>query len=193
VADVVGQIAELSKGTNGIWTKFTNELAALGANIRSQPETRNQPHTAQIILGSSHADLIRQARDESKNRIFVTSHRFGIAGKPSVIAPTLTAAIARGINVQIYYGTTSGPLKGSDAAEITSEVGRKGVVIRPIRKPRLHAKLLAWDDETIIVTSQNWLSADPPDYDPRQEIGVRITAPNLARKLIERFEMAKIE
>lgn len=193
VADVVDQMAELSKGARGIWTDLTNDLAALAANLRVNRPTANGRACAQVVIGPHHVELIRQARDKSQNRIFVVSHRFGVAGEPAVLAPALSAAKANGVSVNVFYGTTSGPLGGNDAASIVREADLQGVEIRPVRKPRIHAKLLAWDDDTIVITSQNWLSADPPDDRLRQEIGVCVNVRGIARSVIERFNAARLD
>ena len=55
--------------------------------------------------------------------------------------------------------------------------------------PRLHAKLLAWDDDALAITSQNWLSADPSDSAPLRELGLFINAPRVADHLITLFRM----
>lgn len=193
VADAVDQIAELSKGGKGVWTDLTNDLAALGSHLRLLPHKSSGQGTAQIVLSSNHIDIVRRARDECEKRIFVTSHRFGMAGQSIVIAPSLTAAEKKNVEVSIFYGTTSGVMGGKDAADITVDAALKGVKIRAVKKPRLHAKILAWDDDSVMITSQNWLSADPPDSNQRQEIGVLVTAPNVASRLIEKFMTSKIE
>ncbi|MCH8243751.1 MAG: hypothetical protein IH897_14240 [Planctomycetes bacterium] len=190
VADVFDQMAELSKGARGHWTSLTNDLAALAVNLRAQRQSPRGRALASVVIGSRHADLVRQARDESQQRFFVTSHRFGVAGQSAVLAPALAAAKFRGVTATVYYGTTSGPLGGNDVAELTREAFKDGVTIRAVRIPRIHAKMLAWDDDAIVVTSQNWLSADPPDDKPRQEIGVFVRAPGLASTLIDRFNAA---
>lgn len=163
IADIVAQLAELSRGSNGHWIGFTGDLAALAAHLRTCKRPPIGRANASVILGAQHADMVRRARDEANGSIFVTSHRFGIAAQAAVLTPALAAAHQRGIRTNIFYGTTSGPMGGTEVADITIDAGDKGVVIRPVRRPRLHAKILAWDDDTLVISSQNWLSADPPD------------------------------
>ena len=193
VANVVDQIAELSKGVNGHWTDLTNELGALAANLRSRAKPTTGRARAEIVLGTGHAELVRQARDESRTRMFVVSHRFGAAGTPAVLIPAMVAAKARGVQVSVYYATASTSFGGENAAAATIEASKGGVEIRPVRKPRVHAKLLAWDDDAVVITSQNWLSADPSDSRPLQEMGVFVRAPGLANNLIDRFDAARVE
>jgi cardiolipin synthase A/B len=66
------------------------------------------------------------------------------------------------------------------------------MAIRPIHRPRLHAKVLGWDDDTLAVTSLNWLSADPADAALNREIGVLIEAPKIAENFIRRFDNARM-
>ena len=193
VANVVDQIAELSKGAYGHWTDLTNELGALAANLRSRAKSTPGRARAEIVLGAGHAELVRQARDESRARMFVVSHRFGAAGSPAVLIPAMVAAKSRGVQVSVYYAMANTTFGGENAAAATIEASEGGVQIRPIRKPRVHAKLLAWDNDSVVITSQNWLSADPSDSRPLQEIGVFVRAPGLANNLIDRFDAARIE
>ena len=74
--------------------------------------------------------------------------------------------------------------------EATNLASRSGVSVRRVHRPRIHAKLLCWDDDFAVITSQNWLSSDPPDRKPLQELGVFVHAPGIARNLILRFEAA---
>ena len=193
VADVVDQVVELSKGANGHWIPLTNELAALAASLRSRARSVNGRCEAQVVLGTRHADIVRKARDESKQRMFVTSHRFGVAGLAAVLDPAMVAANSNGLEVSLYYGTASASFGGTNVATATMNATAAGVRVRPVRNPQLHAKLLAWDEDAVVVTSQNWLSADPSDSRPRQEIGVFVRAPGLANNLIRRFEAVCFE
>jgi hypothetical protein len=63
--------------------------------------------------------------------------------------------------------------------------------IKPIHRPRLHGKVLAWDDDNLAVTSQNWLSADPSDVARRSEIGIFVESNRIADYLIRRFDHAR--
>lgn len=193
VADVVDQLAELSRTDNGHWTDLAIDLTALAEDLRSAPSAGAGRAMVSIVTGPQHAALIRDARDTCQKRLFVTSHRFGAAARTVVLAPVLAAAKEREIEVEVYYGTKSGPVSGVDVAEMTLDASLSGVQIRPVKKPRLHAKIVAWDDDAVVITSQNWLSADPSDDNPRQEIGVCIRSPGIARILISRFNAARME
>jgi phosphatidylserine/phosphatidylglycerophosphate/cardiolipin synthase-like enzyme len=132
-----------------------------------------------------------RARDEAERRIVVLSHRIGLAGRPMVIIPALAAAKAGQVRAELYYGRPTGVLSGVDAAGLAIQFAREGVAIKPIHRPRLHAKVLAWDDDALAITSQNWLSADPAAGALRREIGVFINSSKVADYLIRRFEHAQ--
>ena len=189
VADVVDQMAELSKGGRGHWSSLTQDLASISAALRKRgrPTSRGRS-SAQVVVGSMHAEMVRRARDESRSRITILSHRWGTAATPMVLAPALTAAKTNGVQVEVYYGTVSGPVE-SGVPEEGAE-GIESLDVAAIRRPRVHAKVLAWDDDSVVITSQNWLSADPPDSFPRQELGVSLCGPGLATVVRERFEDA---
>ncbi|MCI3133130.1 phospholipase D-like domain-containing protein [Phenylobacterium aquaticum] len=192
IADAVDQVAELSRGSNGHWTTLTGEMAALAARLRTLPRPSGGKAQIMLVIGSKHAEEMRSARDEATDRILVASHRFGLAARTAVLTPALAAARDRGISTEIFYGTTSGPVGGSEVAEITLATSQEGITIRPIHDPRLHAKVLAWDTDTVVISSQNWLSADPPDSNPRQEIGIAIRAAGAATQFIDRFNAARV-
>lgn len=95
------------------------------------------------------------------------------------------------VECKLYYGRATGPLSGLDAATLAAELNRSGIVVRPVHEPRLHAKVLAVDDDGLAVTSQNWLSADPSVSQLRREIGVYVEQNKLADTFVRRFEQAR--
>lgn len=192
VGALLEQVAELTKGSDGHWTDLTNEIGHLSVSARSQRSTISLKAKVSIVLGPQHGQFVRMARDDAKRRMFVTSHRLGSATRAAVIVPAVAAVKDRGLEVKAYYGIQSGSVRNTEAAKLTSEAGMEGVQIRPIVDPRLHAKILAWDDDNLLVTSQNWLSADPGESNMRSEIGIFIQANGVARLAIEDFEACRI-
>jgi len=191
VASTIEHLAELSRGSDGHWTELTNELARLAVEIRRRPKPGSIRGEASLVLGPQHAHFVRRARDEAARRMIITSHRFSSVGRPAVVIPAIAAAEARGVDVRLYYGRTSGNLQGEDAADIVRAASERGVKILPIHEPRLHAKILAWDDDFIVVSSQNWLSADPSEANLRKEIGIFLHATGVSRVFSDRLEAAR--
>jgi cardiolipin synthase A/B len=154
------------------------------------PRPAGRTTAVRVLLAPDHSNLVLDARDRSVRRMLVASHRIGIAGKPMTIIPALSAARTRGVSVSLYYGRPTGPFSGADASGLALEMRSKGVDIRPVHRPRLHAKVLAWDDDALAVTSLNWLSADPSESAVRREIGVFVEMNKLADTFVRRFEHA---
>ena len=61
----------------------------------------------------------------------------------------------------------------------------------PVLVSKLHAKILAWDDDHVLITSQNWLSADPGESNLRREIGLMVHSKGIATAVIDNFDAAK--
>lgn len=181
------QLAELSRGTSGYWTELTSEFQSLAGMIGRAPTPSGAKAQLQLVLGAGHKQYVREARDGAKRDIFVCSHRFGTGGRQAVIVPALAAAEASNVATNVYYGIASGKGGAKAVAAASQETFRAPLKVKPIHQPRLHAKILGWDDDHLLITSQNWLSADPGDVDPRREIGLYIHSTGVGRVARERF------
>lgn len=188
---ILSHVANMSMGSRGVWHSLADELTVLGRRVGSGNALAGGRAKVRILLSPDHACLPLEARDHAKRRISVLSHRIGIAGLPMAIVPAVTAAQANRIDASLFYGRATGPLSGVDAAELTREFQKQGVHIRPVFQPRLHAKVLCWDDDSIAVSSQNWLSATSSQSSPRREIGIFIQQNKIADTFLRRFDYAK--
>lgn len=188
--EIVNHLAALSMGSRGVWHQTANDLTVLARKIRLLPVALGRKAKLRILLAPEHSSLLLEARDSAKRRILVTSHRIGVAGQPMVIVPALAAARTNNVAASLYFGRPTGALSGVDAANLAMEFKREGVNIQPIFQPRLHAKTLAWDDDALAVSSQNWLSASSSN-DVRREIGIFIESNKIADTFIRRFEHAR--
>jgi len=188
VADVADLLAELSRGSLGHWTELTSDLTAIATVQREKPSSTGKTSIG-IVLGQQHSRLVLVARDECRSRLFVTSHKFSDVGRSAILAPALAAAQANGVHVDIFYGEPSGKATGIDVAEMTIDASKLGAKIRPVRNPMLHAKLLIWDDDSAVISSQNWLSSDPSEDNLLQEIGVVIRSSGVGKNIIDKFNV----
>ena len=176
VSDVLFQVAELSRGIERHWTNVTDEFARLAVNVRQQPNPGGARAIGTLVTGPEHGRFVREARDRAKSRIFVMSHRLGAASKAFILPPTQAAAEIRDLDVKIYYGVVN-PEMHDDAPKLISAAAAAGVRLRPVYNPTIHAKVLAWDDDYLLITSRNWLSADSSESNPLGEIGLYRTCP----------------
>jgi cardiolipin synthase len=191
VATVLEQLADLTRGADRHWTELTSEMARLASDARNQRSPTGSKAKVTVVLGPQHAQFVRMARDTATKRMFVTSHRLGAATRTAIIVPAIAAVREKGLEVKAYYGMQSGNVNTSMAAELTATAGREGVELRLVVEPRLHAKILAWDDDNVLITSQNWLSADPGEANIRREIGLLVQATGVSRYVIGDFEASR--
>lgn len=190
VGQLIRKLAGLAQGRPGVWNDLAVELAILGKRVMNTPSPRGRTVPMRLLYGSDHARLVLQARDAATARIFALSHRIGITAKSMALLPALAAVQAREIEASFYYGRTTGPLSGEAGADLIRTFSKAGLEVKPVHRPRVHAKVLGWDDDNLAISSLNWLSADPSEAAPYREIGVLIRAPKIADNFIRRFETA---
>jgi cardiolipin synthase len=71
---------------------------------------------------------------------------------------------------------------------LEEEADENGLILRRTRKPPLHGKFVAWDNNDVVITSLNWASAaSDPDF-PWGDIGVHINCSGIADELVARLE-----
>jgi hypothetical protein len=192
VGQLIRRLAGLARGRPGIWHEDAIEMTVLGRRVEGLARGNGRKVPMRLLFASDHARMALEARDRAQKRIFVLSHRLGIAGRPVTLLPMLGAVRAKNIDARAYYGRTTGPLSGVGGAEMVREFAAEGMAIQPVHRPRLHAKVLGWDDDAVAVSSFNWLSADPPDSGRYREIGVIIEAPRIADIFLRVFENARV-
>ena len=185
VADLLFQAAELSCGRDGHWTELTSELAAYAAQVARRARTDVKPSQpfARLVLAPAHKAFVLQAKAQAEARIVITSHRLSIAARQAVLIPVgcsaATHETADRMEQRLFYGHEP-EASEPDRAAITAGLDMARIEILPQLAPSLHAKLLIWDADDVIVTSQNWLSADPSDANVRREFGIHLHSPGAA-------------
>lgn len=187
VSAILEQVADLTRGGDRHWTELTSEMARLASDARLQKPPTGVKAKVTLVLGPQHAQFARIARDAARRRMFVTSHRIGAAARPSVVLPAITAVRENGIEARVFYGVASEAPVGAS----TSHNGHPGSSVLPVLMSKLHAKILAWDDDHVLITSQNWLSADPGESNLRREIGLMVHSKGIATAVIDNFDAAK--
>ncbi|MDP9709041.1 UNVERIFIED_ORG: phosphatidylserine/phosphatidylglycerophosphate/cardiolipin synthase-like enzyme [Pseudomonas fluorescens] len=187
VKDVLGFASRLCCVHDGIWTPFATELVGISKKVASK--IRNNPSSsnaqASLVIGGNHNGYVFQARDEAEKRIFVISHRLGGTLYSSILPAFTEAVKSRGVASDIYYGRNTAPVTKANAKEAIANSLDAGVSIKIVENPRLHAKILGWDDDNILIGSLNWLSADPTEPDSLKEIGIFIKAKGAASLVVD--------
>lgn len=191
VGAIVSILCRMGSGPQVAWTALSSELAILAHNLKQSKEAVSGISVvARVLWGGAHGTTVLRARDEAKRRIVITSHRFSQNAETLVLIPARAALQTRDLEVKLYYGMLDGEQAGAVAKRLEERAAQGGVRFQQILEPRLHAKVLAWDDDSVIVTSQNWLSADPPDDDQFGEVGVYLKGGGMGAELIGRLAIA---
>jgi phosphatidylserine/phosphatidylglycerophosphate/cardiolipin synthase-like enzyme len=193
VGELIQRLALLDRGRPGLWHDLAIEMTVLGRRVARISRGNGRTVPMRLLFSPDHVKVVLEARDRAEKRIFVTSHRLGIAGRPVSLLPILSAVKSKDIAAAAYFGRTTGIFSGTEGADLIREFAHDGVTILPVHRPRLHAKVLGWDDDSLAVSSFNWLSADPPDAAIHREIGVLIEAPRLADNFVVRIENARLD
>lgn len=185
VADVMDALADMAFEATGDWAGVTADLAGRGRTVRaSRVQRQGLKAKAQLVLGREHEQVFAAARDHAKRRILVASHRLGAAARTMVVLPFSAATMERGLDTKLLYATPSDRVTPAAAADMTFDLAADAVGLRQITDPRMHAKFMVWDDNDLLVTSQNLLSGNPTgDF---EEVGVRISGVGVGRQMIDR-------
>ena len=191
VADVVGKFADVAFYHSWEWSDLRNELLGLSGRLRDMPTKGPVKGRAAVVAGAQHNQFMLRARDEARKQIFVMSHRLGASATPSVITPMSAAVSDKKIQADIFFSRTTYPVPQRIKGKIIETAALQGVKAEPIQTPRLHAKVLGWDDDCLLITSLNWLSADPMSSSDPKEVGLWIQAPGIARHLLTHFQAAR--
>lgn len=186
VSDIMEVCAQMAVSVTGLNGGIAATLAGQSINIRnSNRERSSRRGEAQIVLGPQHSDYLLRARDEAERSIVIGSHRFGRSADTLSLTPTRAAVDAHGIEAAVYYGRLSDGMSEEQAAELRISHNRAGMRIRQVVDPRMHAKFLGWDDDNVVITSHNLLSADPSSE--FGEVGVHLRAAGAGRLLREKL------
>jgi len=176
-------LSELARPSQGHWSALSSDLAGYAANLERYSDSELYNCTARLVLGSDHNDVVLRARDRAKSRIMVGSHRISLSARSLALAPMLSAIRERGVAVRFRYSKVEPELKNIENLFNSEEEleFRSAIDFAEVKSPLLHAKFLCWDDDNLLVTSQNLLSADPGGGELFSEIGIHLQSRNVAK------------
>lgn len=189
VAEILSTLTSLSMGPTG-WSQLACDLAVCATNLGKKISRYSgdaEPTRVNLVFGGEHSDYVRRARSEAKKSIVFISHRIRKTASTLALAPA-NAAASESIGVRMFYGLA--PDDGADRDQVQFLIDdhvKRGIEIRHVSAPKVHAKVLLWDEDFAVITSQNWLSADPPEDKPYSEIGVYIHESGIAKNLAMSF------
>lgn len=188
VADVMSALADMAYEATGNWAGVPFDLAGRAKMVRSDQARRTGRRVmARLLLGDEHISMFEAARDHAQRRIVIASHRLGAAAENMALAPARAAAADRGVDALVYYSTPSDRVTAEIATAMRFKADGEGIRLRQVTDPRMHAKFMAWDDDDLVITSQNLLSGDPSVG--LSEVGVHLRGAGVGRDLLDRVQL----
>lgn len=150
------------------------------------PNGENEKILAQAtLLGApDHLPLLRRvAHDEAEHRFVCVTHKLGAPMVSNLLDPAQSAG-ERIEDVRAFFSVPAGPVKKRHTRAEKERLSDKVHIGSPARNsPMLHAKILLWDNDDLVVTSFNWGSQSASSDNPLDEIGIHIKGDGLAEKL----------
>ncbi len=192
VSDLMDALGEMAHTVTGLNGGVAAELSGQAINMRRRP---GQPDTGRaqlrLLLGPEHAESVLDARDAARETITVGSHKLGLTGIGMSLRPIAAAVRENAISMRLFYEEPSSELSQEQCETLTKKVKSEGMLIERRPPTGMHAKFVSWDQNDLIVTSQNLLSANPgTDY---AEIGLHIQAPGIALLFAQRLDRLLLE
>jgi phosphatidylserine/phosphatidylglycerophosphate/cardiolipin synthase-like enzyme len=186
VADLMVAMQRMA-GRRGLSDPIAAEMAITARDLRRAPSPGG-PDRLALITGEQHDQVIRAASGDARRCFFVGSNRLGSTARPGALMQGEVAASRMGVEATVLYTQTTGPLKNRHARALADEAKANGLRLIRTKKTPLHGKVMAWDDNDVVVTSLNWASASAnPDF-PWNDIGVHVHTPNVASTVLARLE-----
>lgn len=175
-------------GRRGLADGIASEMALTARDLRRSGVSSGNAATMAVVVGEAHERIIRTASGAAQRRFFVGSNRLGSTARPGAIMQGEVAASRDGVKATVLYTQRSGPLKNRHAKALQEEAVGQGVQLVRTGNVPLHGKVVAWDDDDVVVTSLNWASASVnPDF-PWADVGVHVHAPGVAKLAFERLQ-----
>jgi cardiolipin synthase len=186
VRDVIVGLMALVHG-GGPWPELATELHHMAERLRTEASADGANGVACLVSNAGHNNHLLRARDQLRDKLLLVSHRLGSHYDCGALLPLAAACGSTRVDARLLYSKNEHG-DGHTPSQLEREARGKGISLKLVKDPRLHAKLLAWDDDDIVLTSLNWMSCDAGFSSLLQELGVAITAPGAARHLMDLFD-----
>lgn len=172
----VGNWSATARQLNHVWSE-------LKVKSRTQPETGK--FSISLVTDYDHYECVTLARDRASNEIEIACDLYGLSAETSVLVPMETAA-SRGIDVRLQYARPSKFLLEEGHEPAPAEIAKRGINI--VRVDNVHAKYLGWDEDSLVISSFNWMATSVDARRSRgAEIGALIEGPGIRSTLVEKL------
>lgn len=193
VADALSIASHLAMGKQGLSNELSRELAVQSTilskrNTIDKIKDKTDLFAVQLISAPEHHSFCKKASDEAVDDIFICSHRISYAGDRPVLTP-FKAALRDdpNLSIRVAYGRASGSMRTLEANILNRELTSLSFNVIKADDPQIHAKIMTWDEDNIVITSMNWLSASSAG-DIYGEVGVFLKGVGLSSMIRSAFE-----
>jgi hypothetical protein len=139
-----------------------------------------------ILQADDHERLLRKVAHEAGERFVCSTNKVGATMVPGLFNPAEIAGGRLG-DVRVYYSRPSGPIKRRHVRAHRERLN--GVVdLIAVEDPQVHAKVLLWDTDHVVVSTMNWGSQSGSADSPLDEIGLYLEGAGLATSLLAKFQ-----
>jgi phosphatidylserine/phosphatidylglycerophosphate/cardiolipin synthase-like enzyme len=187
--------SRISAGKSGIHDATSNYISNLIYDIDADKKIESSLKTTyvEIVLKDQHYRYIQKAKNEALKRVLVLSDKISdVANRP--ILNALEECKAN--NKRAFYSTFDTKVISKDSVNSMEKASlEKNIKLLRHNWNRLktnHSKVLAWDDNDLVISSLNWLSSNASisncNHELIHEIGVYLHSPKIAKRFIAFFE-----
>ena len=192
--------ANICIGKNKISTSVRQEILNYASQIKNSVKNeldnnidkyRNEDKlTVKLVLKNQHYNYVDRACNEAQKRIFMTSDLINSTPK----RPIYDAMKHSTVKKYLFYSTRSKYIKQTEIDVTRTTLDELEYPIRLRQSPhpkKHHAKVLAWDNNDVLITSLNWLSSNASiNYgEEYHEVGVHIHGYDVATQFVDKFRL----
>lgn len=146
----------------------------------------NERLTVSLILKNQHYQYVDIAKEQATKRIIVTSDLINSIAK----RPIYDALAHANVKKNIFYSNRSSYINADEIKNKTKELEQLEYPIKlRASQNKNHSKVLAWDNNNILITSLNWLSSNAlnanEDY---HELGMHVQGWDVAKEFFAKFQ-----
>lgn len=181
--------ADICSGKNFYNSLQRTELRRISSKIKIKKNkvdiVDSEKIEIKLVLKSQHSSYIDLAA-QAKKRIYITSDYINT----SPIRPIFDALRKSEARKYYYYNKKSPYVEYLEIKEMQEDLKLSdSLATLGSHDSKSHAKVLAWDNNDLLITSLNWLSASAPDnsQDAYHEMGIYVKGWDVAKDFINTF------
>lgn len=181
-------VANIVSGDSSYNTSAREEIRNL--ITYPQEETKDlrekEKLTVSLVLKNQHYRYVDMAKEQATKRIIVTSDLINSIAKRSIYDALKHSTVKK----TLIYSNRSSHINYDEIKDKIIELENLEYPIRlRTSQNKNHSKVLAWDNNNILVTSLNWLSSNAfHGNDDYHEMGIHVQGWDVAKEIFVEFQ-----